>query len=547
MTTTGGRCTSSSRGAVVVLILSTVNVATLLLGRAVRRSREFALRGALGGSVRSLARQLLVEGALITVPGAALGMLVTMWTLRLLGANLPEDLLLHGSSVPVDLRVASVALALTAATTIAFALVPMFTARRIDAHVSAGGGSRTGASTREGRTRRVLLTVQIALTVLLLSGAGLFLKSFVALTRVPLGFDPVNAMAVRATLSGPRYATDDQLRQYAGQLIANISAAPGVRDAAVASSSPLGSGPMIRFTVSGRPKPVFGDAPRAIVRAVTPSYFRTLATRVVKGREFSDADVAGAPSVAIVNENLVKQVFPGEDPIGRAIEVFPGSRPPWTNRPGEAVIVGVASNIKEVGINEIDFADVYFPFAQMPAPALELIARTNVPPASVLPSIRQRAASVDPAIPVTSTTTLDARVSLALQGDRFNLLLTVSFAGRGAPGGDRHLRRRCVRDAGAHARVRRAARVRCPSVCSGRLGTLASRAHRHRRRRHRVGDHVRGRSRARRRAVSRARLAQWAAVRCDDDRSRDARWCLCWRAGRRASRGRHSCAARRSR
>jgi predicted permease len=415
-------------GAVVVLLLSAVNVATLLLGRAVRRSREFALRGALGGNSRALARQLLVEGALVAVPAAALGMIATAWALRLFAAELPEDLLLHGSSIPVDRRVAFVALAVAATTTIAFALVPLFTTRRIVLASALGGGVRTGASVGEGRARLALLTVQIALTVVLLSGAGLFLRSFVALTRVPLGFDPANAVAVRVTLSGPRYATDDQLREYASALVAGSSAIPGVRDAAVASSSPLGSGPLIRIAVSGRPKPQVADAPRAIVRAVTPSYFRTLATRIVKGREFSNADVAGAPRVAIVNENLASQVFPGENPIGRAFEVLPGSRPPWTSRTGEAVIIGVASNIKEVGINEVDFADVYFPFAQVPAPGLELIARTNVPPASVVASIRQRAASIDPAIPVISTTTFDARLTGALQGDRFNLMLTISFA-----------------------------------------------------------------------------------------------------------------------
>jgi len=414
-------------GAVVVLILSTVNVATLLLGRAVRRSREFALRGALGGNVRALVRQLLVEGALIAVPAGVVGLFMAAWALRLVSTELPEDLLLRGSSIPVDVRVAFFALAVTATTTIVFALAPMFMPRRLALASVLGGGVRTGSSIGAGRARLALLTVQIALTVVPLSGAGLFLKSFVALTRVPLGFEPANAVALRATLSGPRYATDDQIRQYTRGLVASIGAVPGVRDAAVASSSPLASGPMIRFAVSRRPRPAIGEAPRAIIRAVTPSYFRTLATRIVKGREFSDADVAGAPRVVIVNENLVSQVFPGEDPVGRAIEVLPGSRPPWTNRPGEAVIIGVASNIKEVGINEIDFADVYFPFAQVPAPALELIARTSVPPASITSSLRQTAATVDPAIPVTSTTTLDARLAGALQGDRFNLLLTVSF------------------------------------------------------------------------------------------------------------------------
>ena len=244
---------------------------------------------------------------------------------------------------------------------------------------------------------------------------------------MPLGFDPVNALAIRSTLSGPRYAADDQIRRYASDLIDRAAATPGVRDAAIASTSPLGSGPLIRFARADGPALSPSDAPGAIVRAVSPSYFRTLATRVIRGREFLATDVAGAPRVAIVNESLADQVFPGEDAVGKTINLLP-ARANWTNRPGPVVIVGVASRIKEVGINEIDFPDIYVPFAQMPAPAFELVARTNVPASTLLSTLRQRAASLDPAIPVTSATTFEARLADALQGDRFNLLLTSAFA-----------------------------------------------------------------------------------------------------------------------
>ena len=415
-------------GSIVVLVLSAVNVAALLLARAVRRTREFALRGALGGSLAALSRQFLAEGAVIAIPGGAAGVLVSSWALKLFTAELPSDLLLRGTTIPIDFRVTFFALAVSSVTTVAFVMVPLLLARRIDLMSALGAGGRSGISGAEGRARLTLLTVQIALTVVLLSGAGLFLKSFVALTRVPLGFDPVNAIAIRATLSGPRYATDAQVRQYVEELVDRARATPGVRDAAVASSSPLGSGPMLRLVAADRPRPAVNDSPRAIIRAVTSTYFHTLATRIVRGREFSEADVAGAPRAVIVNEYLAGLVFPGEDPIGKTIDFLPGARAPWTNRPGEARIVGVAANIKEVGINEVDFADIYVPFAQSPAPALELIARTSVPASTLLTSLRQQAASLDPAIPVTSATTFDARLSDALQGDRFNLLLTGAFA-----------------------------------------------------------------------------------------------------------------------
>lgn len=413
-------------GAIVVLLLSAVNVATLLLARAVRRTREFALRGALGGGLGSLARQLFAEGAVIAVPGGALGILTSVWALKLFTAELPSDFLSHGTAIPIDVRVMFFTLAVSAMTTIAFVMAPLLFARRIDLLPALGAGGRTGASVGEGRARMVLLGAQLALTVVLLFGAGLFVKSFVALTHVPLGFDPVNAVAIRSTLSGPRYAGDDQIRRYASDLVDLAAATPGVRDAAIASTSPLGSGPLVRF---GRPdRPVSpNEALSAIIRTVSPSYFSTMATRVVRGREFLTTDVAGAPRVAIVNEQMADQMFPGENPVGKTIDLLP-ARAPWTNRPGPLLVVGVASRIKEVGINEIDFPDIYLPFAQMPAPAFELVARTNVPASTLVTTLRQRAVSLDPAIPVTGATTFEARLADALQGDRFDLLLTSAFA-----------------------------------------------------------------------------------------------------------------------
>jgi putative ABC transport system permease protein len=414
-------------GAIVVLLLSAVNVATLLLGRAVRRTREFALRGALGGGLGALARQLLAEGAVIAIPGGTLGVLASAWALKLFTAELPSDFLARGSEIPIDLRVMLFTVAVSALTTVAFVMAPLLFARRIDLMPALGAGGRTGASVGEGRARMALLAAQLALTVVLLFGAGLFVKSFVALTHVPLGFDPVNAVAIRSTLSGPRYAADDQIRRYASDLVDRAAATPGVRDAAIASTSPLGSGPLIRFARADGPALSPSDAPSAIVRAVSPSYFRTVATRVIRGREFLPTDVAGAPRVAIVNEQLADQVFPGEDALGKTINLLP-ARAAWISRPGPVLIVGVASRIKEVGINEIDFPDVYLPFAQMPAPALELVARTNVPASTLLATLRQRVASLDPAIPVTSATTFEGRLADALQGDRFNLVLTSAFA-----------------------------------------------------------------------------------------------------------------------
>jgi putative ABC transport system permease protein len=412
----------------VVLVLSAVNVATLLVGRAFRRTREFALRGALGGGQGALARQLLVEGALLALPGGAIGVLLTTWAVAFFTAELPADFLARGSRIPIDLRVCAFAFGVTALTTVLFVLMPLLVARRINLSGALGPGARTGRSAGEGRARMVLLTAQMALTVILLAGAGIFLRSFLALSQVPLGFDPDDAVAIRSTLSGPRYSADEQVRGYVEALLARARAVPGVREAAIGSSSPLGSGPLVRFNAADRPAPATGAGSGAIIRAVTPGYFRTLSIRIVGGRSLTDADVAGAPRVAIVNEALVDQVFQGDNPVGRAIDVLPGARAPWTRRPGRLLVVGVAANVKEVGLNEVQFPGIYVPFAQTPSPWFELVVRAGIPPAGLATALRRAAAAVDPAVPVTSVSTFEQRVRDALQGDRFNLLLIAGFA-----------------------------------------------------------------------------------------------------------------------
>jgi len=413
---------------IVVLLLSAVNAAVLLLARASRRTREFALRGALGGGRGALARQLVIEGALVAIPAGALGLMLAAWTVRAITTTLPESLTQHGTVIPVDLRAAGFAFAVTMVTTVIFALAPMAFMQRINLSSALGLGERAGQSSTEGRARQALVIVQVALTMMLLFGAGVFLKSFAALTHVPLGFDPINAIALRVPLGGPRYSTAPAILAYADQLIEQARAVPGVQQAAIGSSSPLGSGPLMRMIARGLPRPAAGSEPRAIARAVTPAYFRTLGIRIVRGREFTAEDAPAAPHVAIVNESLARQLFGGDTPIGQTLDLVARSGQ-WAAPAQPVVIVGVANNIKEVGLNEVDFGDIYLPFAQLPTTSIELVARASVPPAALTDALRQRAARIDPAMPVGSLSTFDARVSRALQGDRFNLMLIGSFAG----------------------------------------------------------------------------------------------------------------------
>jgi putative ABC transport system permease protein len=416
--------------AITVLILSWVNVASLLLSRAVRRTREFAVRGALGGGRAAIARMLLAEGVVLAVAAGVLGIIITVWTTELFTANLPVDFLRGSDSVPVDIRAWTFAFALTALTVSVFCLAPYFGTRRLDLVNALRSDTRAGRSGREGRATSVLLTAQIALTVILMAGAGIFLKSFAALTQAPLGFDPVDAVAVRATLSGSRYSTDLAVRAFAEDVRGRLSATAGIRDVAIATSSPMGSGPLMLLARPDRPKPAAGEETRSIFRAVSPDYFRTLKVHVIRGREFGDGDVAGSPRVAIINEVAARRLFADEDPIGRDVELLDSPRANrWTRRPGIARIVGIAANIKEVGVHEVEFADIYLPYAQAPAASVEFVLRTAVPLNTLREPVQKAIAGADPAIPMTSITTFTDRVSTDLRGGRFNALLVATFAG----------------------------------------------------------------------------------------------------------------------
>ena len=416
--------------ALLVLLLSCVNVANLLLARALRRQREFAIRGALGGGRRALARQLIVEGALLAMPSAAAGAVLSSWALRAVTVWLPENYLERGAaSLVVDARVLAFVVVLSGAATILLSLAPLVFAQRIDLNLMLGEGGRTaGASPRHVRMRNALLVAQMTVTLVLLVGAGLFVSSFVRLTRMPLGFDPHDRLALQITLSGARYGDDASVRQFAAQLLDRARATPGVRDAAVDSSSPLGSGHSTRFVIDGRRRPPEGSEPSAILRSVGSDYFRTLGIRLVSGRAFTDADAPGAPPVAIVNQHLARRLFAGEDPIGQRLALLGGQGAAWTRRTGIVQIVGVADNAKDVGMNEVDFNDLYLPFLQAPVPALELVVATSIPAANVGATLRAAAAAIDPSLPVNGITSLTARVDDAVKGDRFNLILIASFA-----------------------------------------------------------------------------------------------------------------------
>jgi len=410
--------------AVFVLVLSCANVASLLLARSLTRQREFAIRGALGGGRGALIRLLLVEGGVIAAIGGLVGLLVTTWTLRGLASWLPPDYLNRTDRIVLDARSFGFALAATALTALIFALTPAVFAARTDVQPMLALGGRSVAGSRRQRfARHALVVFEITAALVLVFSAGLFLNSFVRLTHLPLGFDPSGRLAIRVTTSfdDPRRAVE-----FASRLLHAVRSVPGVTDAAVATSAPLGDGSSVRFAVAGQPLPAPGQEPSAIVRAVTPGFHHTLAIRRLGGRDFTDHDDESAPRVAIISERLARRSFAGRDPLGQQL-ILLKSGATWV-RSGSVQIVGVVADIKEVGLNEVDFSDISLPLAQHSPTTLELVANATLAPPTMVDALRHTIATIDSSVPVVSVRTLPNAVEDARRGDRFNLLLIGAFA-----------------------------------------------------------------------------------------------------------------------
>jgi predicted permease len=408
--------------ALLVMALTIVNVAGLLVSRAIRRTPEFALRGALGGGTAALASQMIVEGALVVVPGCAIGLVVTRSTATAIGRFVPYDFLLRGSNIPVDLRAGAFVFGVALATAAALAVVPLGIVRRAGSRAALGSGTRTGGAPRSDRARQTLLIAQLGLTLVLLAGASVFVKSFLALKQVPLGFDPTNAWSVHTAPSGPSYSTPAALRAYADDTVSRLQAIPGVRFVSVATTSPLGSG-WIAYTKPGTSAIDGDDGTRTLWRGIGPDYFRATGTRIVRGRGITSEDRADSLPVAVVNEGFARQAFAGVDPIGQAVS-FLGVHNPLGR--GTVTIVGVAENIKELFLNESVMPDIYMPFAQHPMSLVELLVRTDGPDPTMSATLRDTAATAS--VPVTLVSPLTRRVDRNLERDRFNVIVVGWFA-----------------------------------------------------------------------------------------------------------------------
>lgn len=402
-----------------VLLIACANVANLLLARSTARRGELAVRAALGAGHGRLLRHLLTEAVVLGLLGGAVGLLVAYWGTGALVRADPADIP-RLDEISVDVTVALFTLGAALFSAMAFGVVPALQAtggRLMGALRESGRGSIGGGQ----RLRATLVVVETALAVVLLTGAGLLVHSFVELTRVDTGFQPEGAVALRLNMQGEAYQTGEQIRMRVDEVLARAGALPGVTASAATTVLPFGGLlDVLAFTVDGPPPPPDFN-PEIGVASVTPFYFDAIGSPLRSGRAFTNQDHADAPAVAIVNEAAVRRWFAGEDPIGRRVTV--GS----TN----LEIVGVVANVLQRDPGSPVEPQLFQPYAQRASPSVRVVVRTTGDPLALAPALRAEVRALDPDLPVLDVTPLTQLVSASVGRPRFYTGLLTLFAAIG--------------------------------------------------------------------------------------------------------------------
>jgi putative ABC transport system permease protein len=404
----------------VVLLIACANVATLLLAKATARNREIAIRAAMGASRTRLVRQLITEGLVLALIASAAGLILAVWGLKGLVALAPGDIP-RLAETSIDGWVLAFTFGVSLMATLLFGLASALQTSRVDLNDTLKqGAARAVVAGGAGRMRAVLVVAEIALSVMLLVGAGLLIRSFVALHSVALGFRPESVLVMQATVPapGPQGA---RANEFFKEVLAEVSVLPGVLSAGATMALPGHAESNAPYWIDYLPKELNVSAPEAVVSVITPGTFAALGVPVNHGRDFSDGDIRDAPFTAVINETLAQRAFPGQDPIGRAIFCGYDSTKPMK-------IVGVVGDVRQYGPAVEPESEVYLPYQQHAYMSLSLVVRTAVDPRSLVEVMRHKARARSAEVPV-KFTTLEASLYQDLAAPRFRTLLLGIFAG----------------------------------------------------------------------------------------------------------------------
>jgi predicted permease len=407
----------------LVLLIACANVANLTLARVLRREREMAVRSALGASRGRLMRQMLTESTLLSLAGGALGILLAALSLNLL-IGFAERFTPRASEITLDVTALLFTLVVSVLTGVIFGLAP---ALSVGAHLTTAlkeGGQVTASGARQ-RLRSALVVAQVALSFMLLIGAGLMLRSFLKLQQVSPGFDPERVLVLRVSPNWSKYTTNQQYRDFSQRLLDRVKPLPGVQTAAIASNYPLNPqgiarGPFNRnFIIEGRPVTDGELAPQADFRVVSPDYLPTLRQPLVQGRFFTEADQDKAARVVVLNQTLARHRWGADDPVGRRISFDRGVT--WLT------VVGVIGDSRNYGLSQEAIDEVYAPVAQTGGGGF-LLVRTAAEPLGVVRQLRSAVYEVDAETAIDHVRTLKEARSEALASPRLTALLLSLFA-----------------------------------------------------------------------------------------------------------------------
>ncbi len=414
-----------------VLLIACANIANLLLSRAASRSREMAVRAALGASRGRIVRQLLVESVLLVTAGAVSGLLLASWSFAFLQRLIPDGLVLS-TQLSLDLRVLGFTLLLALLTAMFFGLVPAFQAGKIDINLALKqGGGRTTLNAGGNRLRSVMVVSEVALALVLLVGAGLLIQTFLKLRDQYSGLQPENVLTMRTVLPRSKYSEQPQRAAFYKQVLERMKSLPGVVTAGYATSIPLEwKGGTSGFFPEGRTverASAEGLSYDANHRQVSANYLQTMGIPLLRGRPFSESDDERAMPVAVVNETMARQYWPGEDAIGKRFKLGdPEEKIPWRT------IVGIAGDVRQMGADVPVKAEMYLPYEQVQdqpwyAPR-DLVIRTTVDPMGIVAAARKEIHQVDPAQPISNIRTMDEVLGEETASRRLGMTLLTIFA-----------------------------------------------------------------------------------------------------------------------
>ncbi|MGB7921788.1 MAG: ABC transporter permease [Pyrinomonadaceae bacterium] len=410
-----------------VLLIACANVANLLLARASSRSREIAIRTALGASRARIIRQLLTESLLLSIVGGAAGLLLALWGVDVLGAAIPADIP-RVKDVGLDASVLLFTIAVSLLTGILFGLAPALQASKPDfneALKEGGRGSTEGLN--RNRVRSLLVVSEVALSLVLLIGAGLMIKSFLQLLNVKPGFEPEHVLTANISLPPAKYADVEKQSAFFKQVIERTQQLPGVDSVAVIGPLPL-TGSMIQnlVTIEGRPPLAPGEKLVTNTRIASADYLRVMGIPLQRGRNVTEHDDTG-PDVFLVNETFARRFFPGEDPIGKRISLSIRPSPDKPDASGE--IVGVVGDVKHQTLDKEAGPECYVPAMKYTDPYMTLVARTaSSDPAQLTTALRGVVQQVDKDQPVADIRTMNQVLAQSVATRRFNMLLLGLFA-----------------------------------------------------------------------------------------------------------------------